>query len=184
MSKNKYLSDEERALFRKAMSDVKPLKTTKTQPIQPTENAIEPKATLAIPIKKRIHISIKTPPPAIIPEKMVTGADTLSFCKPGIQHKLYTQLKQGKLPLEATLDLHSYTAEQAIQATDDFLVYCRTEQYRVVCIVHGKGLSSKEAPIIKNVLNHYLRQHNDVLAFHSAKQKDGGTGALYVLLRK
>ena len=51
-------------------------------------------------------------------------------------------------------------------------------------IIHGKGYrSGARGPVLKTAVNHWLRLHLDVLAFVSARAIDGGTGALYVLLR-
>ena len=56
---------------------------------------------------------------------------------------------------------------------------------RCVRIVHGKGLSSEgKLPVLKVKVNSWLRQKDDVLAFCSARPQDGGTGAVYVLLKK
>jgi DNA-nicking Smr family endonuclease len=55
---------------------------------------------------------------------------------------------------------------------------------RCVQIVHGKGYNSPgNQPVLKNDINLWLRQHQDVLAFCSTPPKAGGTGALYVLLK-
>jgi DNA-nicking Smr family endonuclease len=53
-------------------------------------------------------------------------------------------------------------------------------------IIHGKGKRSRnnKGPVIKTKVNHWLRQRDDVLAFCSARPIDGGTGAIYVLLRR
>jgi DNA-nicking Smr family endonuclease len=53
-----------------------------------------------------------------------------------------------------------------------------------VRIIHGKGLRSRhKGPVIKTKVNTWLRQRDDILAFCSARPVDGGTGAIYVLLR-
>ena len=61
---------------------------------------------------------------------------------------------------------------------------CKTFDYRHVIIVHGKGFRSQSKPVIKPLVNHWLKQADEVLAFCSAQPQDGGTGAVYVLLRK
>jgi DNA-nicking Smr family endonuclease len=95
-----------------------------------------------------------------------------------------TQLKQGKMRTEATLDLHRHTIDEAIQAADDFLIRCQNRGFKTVCIIHGKGhFSADNKPVLKNVLNNYLRSHPCVLAFHSAKNNQGGTGAMIVMIK-
>jgi len=109
----------------------------------------------------------------------------LNFERPGIQKATVKKLRQGKLATEASLDLHGYTAEQARSAMIEFMDFCSAEQFRVVIIVHGKGFgSSKKKPVIKPLINKWLQELNEVLAFTSAQPKDGGTGAVYVFLRK
>ncbi len=51
-------------------------------------------------------------------------------------------------------------------------------------IVHGKGGHRGEPPLIKNLINRWLPQLDELLAYHSALVKDGGQGAVYVLLKK
>lgn len=186
-SLNSSLSDEERKLFQDAVFDVKPLHKT-DKPTKKTDTS-EKKETL---LPKKVFIKIKksalneepTPFSFFDKEAVVTGEDILSFKRHGLQHKQLTTLRQGKNRIEATLDLHEHTIDQAIVATDQFLKRCYQNGYKNVCIIHGKGLySSDNKPIIKNLLNSYLRQHPLVLAFHSTKNKHGGTGALYVIIK-
>ena len=64
--------------------------------------------------------------------------------------------------------------------------YCRTKVGFLRCahIIHGKGYRSGERqPVLKRKVNYWLRLRPDVLAFCSATPRDGGTGAVYVLLR-
>lgn len=109
----------------------------------------------------------------------------LGFERPGPQKSLMKKLRQGKMPIEASLDLHGHTAEQARSAMIEFMHYCQLQQLKVVCIVHGKGFgSSEKKAVIKPLINKWLQELSQVLAFCSAQAKDGGTGAVYVLLRK
>lgn len=109
----------------------------------------------------------------------------LGFDRPGLQKAVLKKLRQGKMPIEASIDLHGLTAEQARNAMIEFMDYCYQQQFKVVCIVHGKGFgSSSKKPVIKPLVNKWLQELHEVLAFSSAQPKDGGTGAVYVLLRK
>lgn len=110
--------------------------------------------------------------------------DILSFSRSGLQHKALKKLRQGKNPIEHTLDLHGLTVEQARKELIAFLSECETAGLRHVMIIHGKGFRSKEKPIIKPMINRWLRRVDNVLAFHSAQPADGGSGAVYVLLKK
>jgi DNA-nicking Smr family endonuclease len=56
---------------------------------------------------------------------------------------------------------------------------------RCVRIIHGKGKSSEgKLPVLKGKVNSWLRQRDEVIAFCSARPSDGGTGAVYVLLKR
>ena len=105
--------------------------------------------------------------------------DYLFFSHSGLQEKTIKKLRQGKMPIAAILDLHGMTIPQAEDALQEFLLMCQQEELRHVLIIHGKG-----AGIIKNTVNTWLRDYPDTLAFCSAKPKDGGSGALYLLLRR
>jgi len=110
--------------------------------------------------------------------------DILSFSRSGLQHKILRNLRQGKYPIEHELDLHGLTVDQARQALITFFSECELAGLRNVIIVHGKGFGSKGKPVIKAMVNRWLQQTERVLAFHSALPKDGGNGAVYILLKK
>ena len=115
----------------------------------------------------------------------IGSEEILSFRRSGIQHRLFSRLRNGHLQIEAELDLHGMTVAVAHQALAKFLQDCRCDSLRCIRIVHGKGWSSKDQkPVLKTKLNNWLKQDDDVLAFCSAPIEDGGTGAVYVLLRK
>jgi len=110
--------------------------------------------------------------------------DILSFSRSGLQHNVLKKLRQGKNPIEHTLDLHGLTVEQARAELSTFLGECETAGVRHAIIIHGKGFRSKDKPVIKPMVNRWLRTVDNVLAFHSAQPADGGGGAVYVLLKK
>lgn len=112
----------------------------------------------------------------------VTPEDTLFFARPGIQQRQLQRLRRGVLEAGAELDLHGMTSAVARQALIEFIEYCSEHRIRCVRIIHGKG-SGSAAPVLKNRMNSWLRQHHTVLAFSSAQPRHGGSGALYVLLR-
>jgi DNA-nicking Smr family endonuclease len=108
----------------------------------------------------------------------------LSFSRSGLQHNVLKKLRQGKYPVEYTLDLHGLTVAQARRELSGFLGECEAAGARHVIIIHGKGYRSIDKPVIKPMVNRWLREVSKVLAFHSAQPKDGGSGAVYVLLKK
>jgi DNA-nicking Smr family endonuclease len=114
----------------------------------------------------------------------VTSDEALFFARPGLQQRQLQRLKRGQLAIGAELDMHGMTAAMARSAVVNFIALCREQHIRCVRIIHGKGYGSGDsAPVLKNRINSWLRQHHDVLAFSSAQIRDGGSGALYVLLR-
>lgn len=113
----------------------------------------------------------------------VGSEDRLTFSRSSISYKILRKLYKGQYNKEAVLDLHGLTVEEARLALSQFLEKCRQNKIRHVLIIHGKG-RGKTKPILKNKLNHWLRQTEIVLAFCSAEGRDGSSGALYVLLRR
>ncbi|MDP1665744.1 MAG: Smr/MutS family protein [Methylobacter sp.] len=110
--------------------------------------------------------------------------DSLSFMAPGLQHNVLKKLRKGQFGLDAEIDLHGLNSNEAKRQLLHFLYDCVEDGCRCVHIVHGKGYRSTDNhPVLKNNLNIWLRQHKDVQAFCSAPPKDGGTGAVFVLLQ-
>jgi len=110
--------------------------------------------------------------------------DVLSFSRSGLQHNVIKKLRQGKFPIEHMLDLHGLTVAEASGELLEFLGECEAAGVRHAIIIHGKGFRSKDKPVIKPMVNRWLRSVDNVLAFHSAQPKDGGSGAVYVLLKR
>jgi DNA-nicking Smr family endonuclease len=108
----------------------------------------------------------------------------LEFRRGGIQHRTYNDLRRGIIEPEATLDLHGLRVLEARKALARFLAQSTARGRRCVRIIHGKGRGSSEQPILKQKINQWLPQRQEVLAFTSAPRWDGGTGAVYVLLSR
>lgn len=113
-----------------------------------------------------------------------TGEELLHI-RPGLQHSVVRKLRRGQYAIEGELDLHGNTVPQARERLDEFIRVMRASGKRCVRIIHGKGKSSEgKMPVLKGKVNTWLRQKDEVLAFCSAISRDGGTGALYVLIKK
>lgn len=111
--------------------------------------------------------------------------DMLSYYRPGVQLSVFRKLRAGQYRTIAELDLHGLNVLQAKQRMLTFLHTTQPGIGDCVRIIHGKGnRSDHRGPVLKTKVNHWLRQHDRVLAFHSARPMDGGTGAVYVLLRR
>jgi DNA-nicking Smr family endonuclease len=183
-------SSAERALWRVAMRDVEPLPGHALPPIPPApvpepppEKPAAPLATAPLPRAKPL------PAPKELP--------TLTYVRtPGLDRRTSERLKRGQLPIEARLDLHGMTQDQARRSLDGFIAHAHDRGLRAVLIITGKGLKPRGADadpwdtapgVLKHQTPRWLNEAPNrarVLAFTPAQPRDGGTGALYVLIRR
>ena len=94
---------------------------------------------------------------------------------------------KGKLPIEAVLDLHGQTQAQAQTSLERFIRDCRARDLRNVIVITGKGSGPQSQGILKSMVPHWLNEEPNrsvILAFSHAKHYHGGSGALYVLLKR
>lgn len=157
-----------------------------------------------VPIKRSANAHIKAPLPKPVPRQTLADearvpyellthgfdlidADTgeeLSHAQNGVSERTLKKLRRGQFAIQATLDLHGLTVEPARAALLQFVKAAHDRQLRCVRIIHGKGYNSKTGgAALKRLTDTLLRRMNLVLAFVSAPAHDGGTGAVYVLLR-
>lgn len=170
-------------IFRAAVGDVKPLPSSSTLGIG---TATKPRARRAPDARaaREPASELALLPDTIAPADAVGGSDPLSFRRPGVRDQVMRRLRRGLYPVEDELDLHGLHQAAARDALSDFLEFNRNAARRCVRIIHGKGYrSGARGPILKIAVNAWLRRHPDVMAFTSARAIDGGTGAVYVLLR-
>ncbi|MCH9755839.1 MAG: Smr/MutS family protein [Gammaproteobacteria bacterium] len=176
------MDSDKKSLFQEAMKDVKPLqKSNKTQHkkkrIKPTQRKTPDDISHA---PKPISTSLSHP----WDTSNIRPETTLSFGKTQIQAKQFKSLKQGTIRPEAKLDLHGLYLDEASDTLVQFIDDAREQNMRCILIIHGKGGRFHEPPILKAHVNHWLKQLPEVLAFHSALARDGGHGAVYVLLKR
>jgi DNA-nicking Smr family endonuclease len=172
------ISDDDRALFRNAVKGAHPIACDqaprpgrKPRPIPLQSQADD---------RQVVNDLLADP----IDTADVETGEELLFARPGLQHTVLRKLRRGQYRLDAELDLHGLTAAEARQALAAFLTDCRRHGARNVRIIHGKGLGSfNREPVLKAKVAHWLRQRDEVLAYCSARPVDGGTGAVYALLR-
>ncbi len=179
MSKRSRITDEDRALFRQTVGAVRRMEDDRTHP-QRTRSTPRPRGrTPAVPPTGSPGLAESEWTPDVGP------GDVLSFTRAGVQRREVERLRRGRYRAEADLDLHGRTVADAATALDRFLEVSRRHGRRCVRIVHGKGFGSPSGrPIMKAHIDRWLRDRCEVLAFCSATPPDGGTGALYVLLRR
>jgi DNA-nicking Smr family endonuclease len=113
--------------------------------------------------------------------ELETGEE-LIFLRPGHQKRILRRLRRGYYSAADTIDLHHMDVETATQVLLDFLDHVLDRRQSCVRIVHGKGLRSRNLPLLKMMTNRMLRKHPRVVAFASCRPVDGGTGATDVLL--
>lgn len=105
----------------------------------------------------------------------------------GIDRRSAERMRRGKMPIEARLDLHGLDQQKAHGELDGFLARAQTQGLRCVLVITGKGRFSDEGGVLRKQVPRWLNlpaNRNRVLAFDYARPQHGGSGALYVLLRR
>lgn len=171
--------DQDRELFRRLTSGAKPLSVDTVAPPRRPRPA---RARFARRDERNVlresldadHDSIDT-----------DNGDSLRYQQPSVSRKTMRRLARGGFSVQAEIDLHGLTADQAREALKEFIAECLRRNYGCVRIVHGKGKGSGPAgPVLKRRVDAWLRRWEPVLAYVSARPVDGGSGAVYVLLRR
>jgi DNA-nicking Smr family endonuclease len=171
------LSSEESALFRQTIGKVKAVESDTLI----LTSAEKPKPYPKEKILKTINNFNDSPDLEV---ERLFQEDSLSFIAPGLQKNVLKKLRKGYFGFDASIDLHGLTSQEAKHQLAKFLHFSIEDGYRCVHIIHGKGYrSSNEQPVLKNDINVWLRQHSNVQAFCSTPPKQGGTGAVFVLLK-
>lgn len=171
----KQIQESDLALFREEVGDAEPIRHDR---IEPPRRTPPPR-----PRPRPIEAPDGRDLPGIA-ESEVETHEYLEYSRPGIQRRVMAELQRGGIAVGLELDLHGMRVEQARGVLAEFLDECARRRIRCALIVHGKGYRSAERqPILKQKVNYWLRLYAQVLAFCSATRRDGGTGAVYVLLR-
>ena len=179
----------EASAFRAAVRDVKPLVQV---PSAKGLAKLGPRARLRRPAPTAMEnledmmplIATSSSDQAARGPDAAAGSTALSFHRAGVRAQVMRRLRRGLYPAEDELDLHGLTQTAARDSLADFIARSRDSGRRCVRIIHGKGYrSGARGPVLKTAVDLWLRRHTDVMAFTSARAIDGGTGAVYVLLR-
>ena len=173
--------DEEARLFREAVRDVKPLGSPPAaQPL--ARRPRRPRPAAPFTRADRLAVLEESLRDEVIDPELASGEE-LVFHRAGIQARVLRKLRRGDYRVQGEIDLHGLTIAEAKQALREFLAQALGRQWRCVRIIHGKGLrSGHRGPVLKGMVGAMLRKAGPVLAYVSARQVDGGTGAVYVLL--
>ena len=141
-----------------------------------------------LPPDPRGRVERKAPAPAVRPAGETSpepGPAPDAYVAPGVDHREIRKLRRGEHTVRSRLDLHGMTIPQAGKSVGQFIENSRHARYRCVCIIHGKGLNSAGGvSLLKAPVRDVLMRSVSVLAFAPAPSSDGGTGAVYVLLRR
>ncbi len=181
---NHDLFEQEKQLFRSQMNGVTPLRKSEKKAPEQKPQALPVirsahRREIMTPCTKKLDVHVSS----LYPEP-VHAQTILAFKHHDFPNKRFRELKSGLIPWQARLDLHGLCANQAENALLTFLAQQINLNYRCVLIIHGKGGLDAEASILKSLINHWLRQIPEVLAFHSAIPRHGGTGAVSVFLKR
>ena len=175
------LSDDESNLFRTSIGDTRPL---------PDNGKIvfPPDLHLPWPVPRQNRAD-ENPLPTDslsdhIPHELTGTDEEFFFQRSGVAPLTMKRLRRGYWTIQAELDLHGMTSDQARACLIGFLDECRQLGLRCVRVIHGKGLSSRNhEPVLKQKTASWLMQRDEILAFCQARPMDGGSGAVIVLLK-
>ncbi|AGH75533.1 DNA endonuclease SmrA [Edwardsiella piscicida] len=169
-------------LFCQEMAGVKPLVSDRRVSTAPAAPPSEAQLARRAAAQQALDASVDSLSMASV--EMLRPCDLLGFKREGIQDGVYRKLRLGKYALQAVLDLHRYTLVEARTALLQFVADCMARDVRTALVLHGKGERSQPQALLKSYVSAWLPQIPDVMAIHSADRRHGGSGALYVLLRK
>lgn len=180
MGKERKALEPESQLFREAVGEVTPVKA----------EFVEPERGRVAPIPhQRIRDEGQVMADSLYSDEydpLVWDTDEDGFfARPGLSRANARRLRRGQFAIAATLDMHGLTSERAQATLSAFLREARERSALCVRVIHGKGLRSQRGEAVLKVrVARWLRQREDVLAYCTARPEDGGSGALYVLLRR
>lgn len=165
-------------LFHEAVKDARPLKTTRIHH--------EPSRPKPIPrqfIRDEKQALADSLSDEYIPAHELETGEELLYLREGQSPATLSKLRRGHWVVQASIDLHGMVSEEARTYVAKFIAECKKNDIRCVRIVHGKGLGSRNRePVLKHKLRNWLMQKDEVLAYAQARQQDGGSGAVIVLL--
>ena len=166
-------SKEETALWRAATGDVRPL-----------DKREEAESPAPRPAKPRKPVASKAPPPA----PPARQAEPLAHgASPGVDRRTAERLKRGQMEIQARLDLHGMTQAEAHGRLTAFIEAHQAAGRRCVLVVTGKGTRREEGGVLRDAVPRWLNAPGlrpRILSFCHAQPKDGGDGALYILLKR
>ncbi len=176
----KKITDEE--LFSDAMKEVREIAEFRKIPFQ---------CRGAVPVRRGVSCDdevLKTVAEIVRGRGPLNLPDTQEYVEwvsPSYKADVVGKLREGRFSVQDCLDLHGMILEEAKEEVDGFLAESLKKGLRCVRIIHGRGLRSPCGPVLKEAVIEWLsrRHRKKIIAFVTARQCDGGLGALYVLLK-
>lgn len=167
-------------LFQEAVKDARPLKPTTRVTLPKPKPRPVPQQFL----RDEMQALADSLSDHYIPAHELESGEELLYLRTGHSPDILRKLRRGHWVIQEQLDLHGMVADEARLYVVEFLAHCRKRGARCVRIIHGKGLGSKNRePVLKNKLRSWLMQRDEVIAYAQAREVDGGSGALVVLLK-
>jgi DNA-nicking Smr family endonuclease len=185
--KQERLARERAVEFKGAMKDVKKLPESDRYVYRPPP----PPAKMS---EKRQFTTQEEDDAAVLRESMLSDQfdvdglldedPSLAYAQDGVGPDVLKKLRKRHWPVQEEIDLHGYTRDQARELLNDFLHRMNRRGVRCVRVIHGVGFGSPRGePVLRGMVHSWLVQKPEVVAFCVAGKKDGGHGALIVLLR-
>ena len=175
------LSSEDKDAFEDAMRDVTPLEQEERveERKRPRARARQTRAAHDEVLRESLAGSLDER------DALEQLGDEVAYRHASLPKRTFQQLRRGRFSIEAEADLHGLTTAEAKAVLREFIVESRDRGLGCVRVIHGKGLrSGPGGPVLKAQVQRWLAQWDDVLAFVSARARHGGSGAVYVLLRR
>ena len=172
------LSDDDKDLFRKAVGTVRKIKNH-------DDRVQHPRPKLKLKIRKALREDANYQDLMSDDTAWINTDPTseMRFARQGVSRKLLSALVQGRFGFDDVIDLHGLTASEARDELQHFLYHALKQNFFCVKIIHGQGNSSKGDPVIRGLIERWLKLQIDVLAFANPPQKMGGRGVTLCVLR-
>jgi DNA-nicking Smr family endonuclease len=175
------MTEDDQDAFRRAMRDVRPLASGERPPRRPT-----PAAALLARARRARAARAAEAATEVSPSRS-SGPDrpdaALRYRRADLGPSAWARLRRGRIPIEAEVDLHGLDRQAARRMLHEFLRESLDLEHRCVRVICGKGRSSgPEGPVLRVLVDVWLREIPEVAGYADAKPGHGGSGALYVLL--
>ena len=170
-------------LFVNAMKEVSEIKEFRELPLNPKKKSAE--NCSGKPLDREAVIALEEIVNGTRPVRLPDTPEYIEWINKDYRDSIATRLHKGHYAIQDCLDLHGVILEDAEDEVDRFLRESIKNRHKCIKIIHGRGLRSAKGPVLKEAVVRLLskRYRKHIVAFVSARQCDGGLGALYVLLQ-